>query len=203
MGLVLTWPVGRAADSPRADKPPAGPVLAYVVASTTGGAIAGFLISQAVGAASSVSSVASAGVASAAVVMAVVAAGLEWNGRLHPLPERAAQVPRDWLRWHRRSLTAAAFGLMIGSGALTRIKHATVYALAALVVLAPSVGAGALVGALYGLSRSLTLAVTWFGDRVIGTRPRWFAVGTSSRRLNRALAVTALLSLGTALILVP
>lgn len=46
-----------------------------------------------------------------------------------PLPERRTQVPRHWLLWRRRSLAAAGFGLIIGSGVPTHLKHPSAYAL--------------------------------------------------------------------------
>jgi hypothetical protein len=188
MGFVLTWPVGRATDSrPGGAPPPLVPVAAYASASVLGGAATGFALAQ---------------LAVAALVTAAAAVTLQWTGRLRPLPERRAQVPRRWLLWRRRTLAAAAFGLVIGSGALTYLRHASAYVLAALIVLAQSVEAGTVVGAVYGLCRGLTLVANWVGDRFVGTRPKWPSSGVSSRGLNRALATAAMASSVVALVLV-
>lgn len=201
MAAVLTWPVGRADDSENRP-PPFAPVAAYVLASVAGGAAVGFAIAQAAVAIGGISGFADAALTLLAGAAVLAAAVLQWKGRLRPLPERRAQVPRHWLLWPRRTLAAAAFGLMIGSGVLTHLKHAAAYALAALIVVAPSVEAGTLVGAAYGLSRGMVLATTWLGDRFVGRRPGWPGAGESSRALNRALASAGLASFAVALFLI-
>jgi hypothetical protein len=167
MELTLTWPVGRDEDGRggRRLAPPL-PVVAYALATTVGGALAGLLLGElgAVASASGISPVVR-GIAVAVVAVALVC---QLRGRVRPLPERSSQVPRRWLLWRRPALTAAAFGLIIGSGALTRLKHASAYALAAVVVIAPSVPLAVVVGAIYGLSRGMALSFAWLRDRGFG-----------------------------------
>jgi hypothetical protein len=201
MSFVLTWPVGRDKDS-GPDPPPFAPVGAYALASALGGGSMGFVIAQVAAVVRDESGLTHTALGAAAAVTATAAVVLQWTGRLRPLPERRAQVPRRWVRWRRRTVMAAAFGLIIGSGALTYLKHASAYALAALIVLAPSIFAGALVGALYGLSRGMTLVADWIGDRFVGRRPTWPGLGQGTSALNRALATAALLALAAVLVLV-
>lgn len=201
MGLVLTWPVGRATHHSGIARRPApfGPVAVYALMSGLGGAATGFFLAYlaaAIRAASVIAGTALLAVAGATAVTAVIC---EWRGRVRPLPERRAQVPRRWLLWRRPTLTAAAFGLVIGSGVLTHLKHAAAYVLGAMILLAPSVGVGTLIGAAYGLSRGMTLVFTWVGDRFVGRRPPWPQSGSRPSALDRMLATTALVSLVAAL----
>lgn len=199
MAAVLTWPVGRAA--PAHSKPPFAPVAAYVGGCAAGGMAVGTALGLA---AAGASTVPGADVVLTAVIVAgaLVTAALQWTGRMGPLPERRAQVPRHWLLWRRRSLTAACFGLMIGCGVLTHVKHPSAYVLAALILLVPTPLAGAVVGAAYGLGRGSTLGLTWLADRYVGRRPRWLERGFDPRILNRFLAAAAVLSVAGALSLV-
>jgi hypothetical protein len=200
MGLVLTWPVGRGTQEWGAARPaPFGPVAAYALTSGLGGAATGFVLAYLGAAIRAASTTAGAALLAVAGGTALIAVVCEWKGRVSPLPERRAQVPRRWLMWRRPTLTAAAFGLVIGSGVLTHLKHAAAYALGATILLAPSVGVGTLIGVIYGLGRGMTLVVTWAGDRFVGRRPPWPRSGGTSSALNRVLATTALTSLVVAL----
>jgi hypothetical protein len=205
MGMVLTWPVGRgtcqAGSAPR--PAPLAPVAAYVLACGLGGALTGSVIAQLGAMTRGVLVGSRPALLAAAGLTALVAVACEWRGQMRPLPERRAQVPRRWLQWRRPALTAAAFGLMIGSGVLTYLKHAAVYALAAMILVAPSVSAGALIGAIYGSSRGMTVMLTWVGDRFLRRRPPWPKPGSTSTALNRSLAVTALISAAIALAVTP
>jgi hypothetical protein len=202
METVLTWPVGRTSESTRRDAPPCKPVMAYALAAALGGAASALVIAAPAAALRGISDAAAIAVAIGAAGTALAAAGLQWRGRMGRLPERRAQVPRNWLLWRHRTATAAAFGVVIGSGVLTHLKHASSYALAAVIAVAPTVEAGAIVGGLYGLSRGLTLVLTWMGDRFVARRPRWPRPGPASSRLNGMLATAALMSLPVALMLV-
>jgi hypothetical protein len=205
MGLVLSWPVGRgtcqAGVAPR--PAPLGPVAAYVLACGLGGAFTGFVIAQLGAMTRGALAGSRTALLAAAALTGLVAVACEWRGQVRPLPERRKQVPRRWLQWHRPALTAAAFGLMIGSGVLTHLKHAAAYALAAIILVGPTVGVGALIGAIYGSSRGMTVMLTWVGDRFLGGRPPWPKPGSTSTALNRLLAVTALISAATALAAAP
>jgi hypothetical protein len=190
MGLVLTWPVGRDADRQRQGAP-TGPVLAYLAAASVSGALAGAAVGGIGSALRSAGSGMPTILAAAAAAAVIAAAGLQWHGRLAPLRERQVQVPRRWLLWRSRTMTAAAFGLVIGSGFLTHVKHATAYALGALALVAPTMLAAVAIGAGYGIGRGGTAVVTWIADRRRGRRPRWPGIGPSSPMLNRSLAICA------------
>jgi hypothetical protein len=200
MALALTWPVGRAdLGTERSAPPPAGPVVAYIVASTIGGAATALALALISYKARQIAPTAEIAVVVLAAVLGLVAVGLEWKGTLGPLPQRRAQVPRRWLLWRRRNVTAIAFGLVIGSGVLTHLQHATTYALAAVIALAPSIELGTALGALYGLSRGITLGLTWLADRRGHERPSW-ARARPHGVVNRVLATVAAASILVALL---
>ncbi len=126
MGHVLTWPVDHDTHDQRVTEwPPFGPIAAYVLGALIGGTAAGVVI--AAPAAEIRDAAGSITVASAAGALALSAAALQWKGRVAPLPESSKQVPRRWLLWRHRARTALAFGLVIGAGALTRLRHAAAY----------------------------------------------------------------------------
>jgi len=194
MGSVFTWPVGRAGHPLRVPlpPPPALPVALYALAAAAGGAAIGLLIAafgRSVSGAGATGPWALAGLAGALAVLAIV---LEWQGRMRPLPQSDKQVNRLWIGWKRRELTGIAWGLVIGAGVFTRLRHASAYALAAVLLLAPSAEAGAVLGGVYGLVRGLVLVATWIGDRFVGRRPRLPRAGPVSTLLSRSLALTAL-----------
>lgn len=188
MSLVLATRSGdRAATSRRA---PLTPVLAYLVSSALGGMVAGGLIGTAgwclQGALSNRGAVLAAGI--------VGGAGLvnELRGRIAPLPERRAQVPRRWLDWHHLSWTAAAWGAMIGAGALTLLHHAAMYTLAASILIVADPGFGAVVGAVYGLGRGVVLLWGWaVGVESLVTRPSWLRARLRAKTLGVRLVLTA------------
>jgi sulfite exporter TauE/SafE len=136
-------------------------VAAYAASATAGGALAGaalgWLGAQVADAAAWLGTAAVV----AAALLAVYAVALESAGRVAPLPERAAQVPRRWTLWRNRSRTAVAFGLMLGAGGFTWLHHAAMYVLALIAAFSASPAVGAAVGALYGLGRGLMLVVAW------------------------------------------
>jgi hypothetical protein len=184
---VFSRPVGRGAEV----KPQAAPVLAYLGAATVSGLVSGTLLG-ALGL--TVAAVAPGG----RTLVAVVAVGLvsasvllEAAGRVRPLPQSPHQVPRRWVMWPQPAKTALAFGAIIGAGALTRLEHAVAWSVAALVLLAPSLPAAALVGALYGAARGGALFVTWVGDCLLGRRIGWERLIHQGRRVGLALAASA------------
>lgn len=195
MAMVLTWPVGRAADDDRRTHgaAPAGPVLGYLLGCIAGGTLTGALLGAVGAAAAALPAGADAQLVLAALLTAIAVVA-EARGRVAPLPERRDQVPREWLTWASRSRTALAFGLLIGSGAVTYLKHAAAYAIVALALVAPSVQAAILVGTVYGAARGGSLVVTWIGDRFVGRRPPEAPVEDRHLPLNLALAVLASLS---------
>ena len=80
---------------------------------------------------------------------------------------------------------------MIGSGALTYLRHATAYALVALLLLMPSSAEGALVGGLYGLVRSSTALARWTAARLGGVEIRWERLIELRDMVARGLAATS------------
>jgi hypothetical protein len=89
------------------------------------------------------------------VLVLAVAYGLHELGvwRL-PQPERAWQVPNEWIV-RRPLLGAAAFGLILGAGVFTFIPFTSFYLVLAWEALVADPVAGAWIGAAYGLARSL------------------------------------------------
>jgi hypothetical protein len=199
MSVVLTRPVGRDTCDASARPAPLGPAAVYTLACCLGGATTGFVLAQLAATIRHASAIGRVSLLPVAGAVALTAVACEWRGTVHPLPERRAQVPRRWVRWRRPTATAAAFGLMIGCGALTHLKHAAAYGLAAMILVAPSVGAGVLVGAVYGLSRGMTLMVVWIRDRFVPRRPLRARSDRAAWALNKALAMTALVSCAVAI----
>jgi hypothetical protein len=193
MVTIFTRPVGCAADGETTAArrvAPCGPVAAYVLASTLGGAATGLVLAL-LGAPARAGGAAAAALVGGLAVLCAVACWCEWHGRMRPLVERRAQVPRSWMGWHRDWLTATAWGLMIGAGVFTYLKHAMAYVLAAIVVLAPSLETGLAIGASYGLGRGMSLGATWFADRFTGRRVGRFQPTGDVTMLNRVAAVLA------------
>lgn len=174
------------------ERSPFMPVLGYTLASATGGIVTGTalgVLGWLVGPAER------PGWLLALSALAAMAVVLQWWGAFRPLPQRRKQVPRRWLLWPSRLKTAVAFGLIIGSGALTYIQFAVAYVLATVAMLTESPLAGAALGAAYGLLRAMPLLVTWAADAYRGGRPDWECLLRHRRALNRTLAVAAALTL--------
>lgn len=131
--------------------------VAYVAGSVLGGVLAGSIL----GGAGAIGAWAvawwprrPAAVALAAAI--VLAAGLVDASRL-ALPSPRRQVNEDWLVRYRGWVYGGAFGFQLGLGVVTYVPTAAVYAAWALAALTGSVGAGAAVGAAFGLARALPL----------------------------------------------
>lgn len=193
MHQTFTWPVGRAAEVDARAEPaaPSLPVVVYFMAATAGGACTGLLLATLGTASASVAGVTSGVLLALALPVVVIAASGQWRGRVAPLPERRRQVPTRWLQWPRRTATAAAFGIMIGSGWAVYLHHAVAWALALLVALALEPVGGAAVGAAYGATRGLALTITWHCDRTGRERPDWASIGARRGRLALTLAIAS------------
>lgn len=199
MHSVLTWPVGRAANRFEDVRAPGiRPVVAYVAAAIVGGAGTGTMLGVLGLVARGDGAVRTVCIGTATIVVSL-ALLLQWRGRVHPLPERRRQVPRRWLNWQNLPRTAAAYGLMIGSGWPIYLGHAVAYCVAVVMIAAPSVATALVLGALYGLGRGSALIATWIGDRFLARRPPWQLLMTRRRDVQRTLAVAGLL---TAMLLV-
>jgi hypothetical protein len=131
----------------------------------------------------------------------LVASVLQVRGRVSPLPERRAQVPTRWLQWRSRASTATAFGLVIGAGAFTRLRHATAWVLALALVAAPTIWAAVACGAIYGAVRGLPLLITWTLDVTARQRPAWERVGQAGAPLSLVLSPIALATYALLLVL--
>jgi hypothetical protein len=161
--VFITCPVGHAGKGEgRPDIGDLGVIACYVAASTLGGVTVAIVLNRLGNALRwldpSSNDIGLVVVAAATMVPVLV---LQLTGRIDPLPQRHQQVPRRWLGWRRRSLTAAAFGLMLGAGALTHLRYAVMYVLAIATLAAPSPWMAACVGAVYGASRGAMLFYTW------------------------------------------
>lgn len=80
-----------------------------------------------------------------------------------PAPQVHRQVPVWWQGKMRRQTVAVLYGLVLGSGLVTRVAVATLYAPVLWAVLSGRPGQGALVMSAFGLGRALP--VLWFGLR--------------------------------------
>ena len=87
-------------------------------------------------------------------------AGRELFGLPLPIPERRRQVPEHW-RWRYPTHVASfLYGLGLGIGFLTHVRHGTLVAASVAAAASGNPLAGALVMAPFGLSRGISLIVT-------------------------------------------
>lgn len=108
----------------------------------------------------------------------------ELTGTIAPLPERKRQVPKRWLQWRHKWLTAVAYGYVLGMGFWTLLHHAAAYAALGCLMLLSPVLAGAAAG-VYAAARAWMLFTAWFvaaqnpGRGFLFARcaiaPRWLA----------------------------
>jgi hypothetical protein len=93
----------------------------------------------------------------AAAVLAVVAGlGLLVElGRLPAPPGPARQVDEDWLRRYRGWVYGVGYGAQLGLGVVTIISSTTLHVALLLALLTGSPAGGAVVGAVFGLTRAL------------------------------------------------
>lgn len=190
MHEVLTWPVGRDGEDEAVlsrIKPPIQPVAIYIGAATVGGAAVGTLIATTGHVARYLPETT---LRTGALTIILVAAALELMHRVAPLPQPQRQVPRAWTLWPSRNRTAAAFGLVIGAGVFTYFQHATMYVLGTLLLFAPTVQAGIVLGAVYGLGRGIPVLITWVVNVVAGRRVAWDRLVAARR--HAAVGLTAL-----------
>lgn len=189
---VFTWPVRSGCPlSDSAHRPRPAPVATYVLACTLAGAFTAAAVGSASHFVRSLGSAPASLVYAMAAALFAVAALAQFHGTVAPLPQRERQVPRHWLQWRRTTATAAAFGFMIGSGALTYLQFAAAYAVLASIIIAPSFLSGVVIGALYGLTRGGTLFATWAGDRFMGRRPDWERLAAEKHAVDVALGLAA------------
>jgi hypothetical protein len=75
------------------------------------------------------------------------------------LPTVHRQVDKDWLGRYRGWVVGLGFGVQLGLGVVTIVNTAAVYLTLALALVTGSAGAGATVGATFGLVRALVILV--------------------------------------------
>jgi hypothetical protein len=154
-------------------------VIAYLLASTGGGLVAGALAGL-VGTATRLAGLHTGAGVALAGALALAAAGLEaghvptW--RLSP----RRQVDEDWLHRYRGWVYGAGFGFQLGLGVVTIVATPAVHLTLALAALTGSVAGGCVVGAVFGLVRALP---------VVGMR--WVVDPGQLWRLHRRLAAAA------------
>jgi hypothetical protein len=127
-----------------------------------------------------------------AAAVAVAYAGRELMKIAVPLPDRKRQVP-EWWRTFFGPLTASfLYGLGLGVGFLTYLRHGTLVAVAAVAVVAGDPLAGALVLVPFGVGRSLTVIAAVPGvtseavSRVMARLDAW-ALSALPKRVNGAV----------------
>src|SRR3954447_963326 len=140
-------------------------VTAYVFGSLLGGTLLGAL-AGAVGSALPGQWLTSPAAVWAVVTLLLVGLVLDLRaGQLGP-PSWRRQVDEAWLARYRGWVYGLGFGLQLGLGVVTIVTSSTVYATVVLAAVTGSVGTGALVGAVFGLVRSLpVLALRRVEDR--------------------------------------
>jgi len=92
----------------------------------------------------------------------LLAAGLALDARLGGLrlPSSRRQVNEDWLTRYRGWVYGGAFGFQLGTGVVTIVIGSAVYLTFVAALLSGSAGAGAAIGATFGLLRSLPSLAT-------------------------------------------
>jgi hypothetical protein len=120
-----------------------------------------------------------------------------------PLPDRREQVPEWWRRFFGPSATAFLYGLGLGVGFLTYLRHGTLVAVALVVLASGDPVLGASILAAFGVARGLTVLVAAPGttaEGVGGVMGRLDALAGSSipRLANGAIlvALAGLLAVG-------
>lgn len=151
-------------------------VTAYVPASVVGGAVMGTVL----GTVGRLAFPGHGGLRGAAIVVgvaALLAVATDVTGRV---PGVHRQVDETWLVSYRDWVHGAAFGFQLGLGAMTIVTSASLYLTWLLELLTASPLSGAVVGAVFGLTRALPLLTT---RHVVDAE----SLRTSQRRWQRLL----------------
>jgi hypothetical protein len=124
-----------------------------------------------------------------AAAVAAVYAGRELFGIPVPLPDRKRQVPEWWRTFFGPTSASFLYGLGLGVGFLTYLRHGTLVAVAALAVVSGQPGLGALIVLPFGLARGFTVLAAAPGvsaEGVSSVMARLDALATSAvpRRVN-------------------
>jgi hypothetical protein len=165
--------------------------LLFALGALAGGVSIGALIGVlGLGVDALVTTATAAGLASLVVLGAAVA---EWKGIALPCLHR--QVDEDWLTRYRRWVYALGFGFQLGTGVMTFITSAGVYAALGCALLVGSPLGSVLIMATFGLTRGLSLvparSIT-SPDRLRTFHQRLHATAPAAQRVSWiALAVVA------------
>ena len=146
MNRVFAWPVGRGQYSL-----PIRYSLIFALSSTAGGAAIGSVILVLLALTGGLSVI-----PAVTAILAFVAVIGEALGRMMFLPERRAQVPRDWLGYSPLRF-ASGFGLMLGFGVVTYLRHPAFYAVLAAVVANGEATVALATGIVFGVTRGLAV----------------------------------------------
>jgi len=92
-----------------------------------------------------------------AAVALLVAAAVDTAYRGRRLPGPSRQVNEEWLGRYRAWVYGGGFGFQLGMGIATVVTTAGVYAVLIVAAASGSAAAGAAIGAVFGLARSLPL----------------------------------------------
>ncbi len=91
------------------------------------------------------------------LLAAVVALIIEATGSERVLPSRSRQVNENWIQTYRGWVYGGGFGAELGFGISTIITTPLVHLLVVSMVLVDSVGAGAVLGGVFGVVRGATV----------------------------------------------
>src|SRR5918996_337417 len=168
---------------------PLHPLGATASASVMGAALglAGVLLGAPWGAAS----------ATLVVVVVVAYAAREAFGIPVPIPDARRQVPQWWRETFSPETAAALYGLGLGLGFATHLRHGTLVAVAGAVVAGGDPAVGAVAIGAFGLARSIAVGSTWRavdppGARSLARSLERMAIGPWPRIVNgAALAAVA------------
>ncbi len=174
-------------------------VSAYLVGSTIAAALFGGLL----GAVGNLLPLGPVTTGAMVVVLCAVALAFELGVGGLRLPTVHRQVDKDWLDRYRGWVVGAGFGFQLGLGVVTIVNTAAVYLALALALLTGSAGAGAVVGATFGLVRALViLAVAGVHrpDQLRAALRRMQLWQPVSRRIGIAVQAVALVAAGAVVI---
>jgi hypothetical protein len=92
--------------------------------------------------------------------LCLLGALFEFGWMTYPLPHCRRQVSRLWMLRYPWSFVAFGYGIQLGCGVATRIKHATFFVVLGCALLSGSAAAGATIVGLFGVVRSLPAALS-------------------------------------------
>jgi hypothetical protein len=104
------------------------------------------------------------GLVGAALAVGVL---LELDRRRRMLPTVRRQVNEDWMRAYRGWVYGLGFGIQLGTGVATVVTTSAVYATFIAAFASASIGAGALIGGVFGRSEAPVRRVALLGQSVL------------------------------------